>query len=171
MSPEKEMRKKMKTNRISIGTMSLVLALGAILALPLLASPGGPAGARMGPAQRVLRGALASLDLTQEQKDKIKATLEAEKPGVQAMAEQNRADARALRDLASGTQPDPKAVGEAFLKVQKNREAAKAVREKVQTKIEALLTPAQKGRFQGYIQAAKDAAKARSLRMRGGPPA
>ena len=161
----------MKTNRISIGMSALGLALGAILALPVLAAPGGPGGGRMGPAGRVLRGARASLDLTQDQKDKIKVVVESERSALQTAAARNRADALALRDLASSAQPDPKAVGEAFLKVRQNRETAKAAREKVLAKIEAVLTPSQKAKFQGYVQAVKDAVKARAFGKRGGPAA
>jgi Spy/CpxP family protein refolding chaperone len=130
-------------------------------------SPGDGGGRRMGPAQRVLFGALASLDLSQEQKDKIKGAMEAEKPAIQALAQKSRADAKALRDLAAATNPDPKTVGEAFLKVHQNRLAAKAEREKVLGLVEALLTPAQKAKFEGYIQAARDAAKTRGRRARG----
>jgi len=125
----------------------------------------------MGPAGRVLRGALASLDLTQDQKDKIKVVVESERSALQTAAARNRADALALRDLASSAQPDPKAVGEAFLKVRQNRETAKAAREKVLAKIEAVLTPSQKAKFQGYVQAVKDAVKARAFGKRGGPAA
>jgi Spy/CpxP family protein refolding chaperone len=118
----------------------------------------------MGPAGRVLRGALAQLDLSQEQKDKVKAVVEAEKPGLETLGARHRADALALRDVAAAAQPDPKAVGEAYLKVSQNRVAAKAAREKVLVKIEALLTSAQKAKFEGYIQAAKDAARGAARR-------
>jgi Spy/CpxP family protein refolding chaperone len=147
---------------LMIGSLALALPVGLAVAQPAPGpdpgGPGGPGGRMgMGPAQRVLRGALAQLDLSQEQKDKIKAVIEAEKAGMQTMGARHRADALTLRDLAAAAQPDPKAVGDAFLKVKQNREAAKAAREKVLGKIEAVLTPAQKARFQGYIQAAKDA--------------
>lgn len=150
---------------LMIGSLAVALPMGLAVAQPAPGpdhgGPGGPGGRiGMGPAQRVLRGALASLDLTQEQKDKVEAVIEAEKVGMQTMGAQHRADALALRDLAAAAQPDPKAIGEAFLKVKQNREAAKAAREKVLGKVEAVLTPAQKAKFQGYIQAAKDAVRA-----------
>ena len=146
---------------LMIGSLAVALPAGLAVAQPAPGpdhgGPGGPGGRMgMGPAQRVLRGALASLDLTQEQKDKVKAVIEAEKAGMQTMGAKHRADALTLRDLAAVAQPDPKAVGEAFLKVKQNREASKAAREKVLGKVEAVLTPAQKAKFQGYIQAAKD---------------
>jgi Spy/CpxP family protein refolding chaperone len=150
---------------------SLAMALPAVLAVAQPGPAGQGPGGRMGAGQRVLRGALAQLDLSQEQKDKVKAVIEAEKAGMKAMGAQNRADAVALRDLSAAAQPDPKAVGEAFLKVRQNREAAKAAREKILAKIEAVLTPAQKAKFQGYIQAARDAGHAKAGRRAGAGPA
>jgi|GEM_PF-505542 len=160
----------MSSNKFSLRKMlmigSLAMALPAGLAVAQPAPEPGPGG-RMGPAQRVLREALAQLDLTQDQKDKIKVAMEAEKPAIQALADKSRTDGKALRDLMATSNPDPKAVGEAFLKVHQNRLAAKAEREKVQAQIEALLTPAQKAKFEGYIQAAKDAFRAGAGRRAG----
>jgi Spy/CpxP family protein refolding chaperone len=161
----------MKTNKSNLRNLvTVVLAATALTAGAAIAQPGPGAGhgQGLGPAVRVLRGALASLDLTQEQKDKVKVVLDAEKPAMQAMGAQHKADAKALNDLAATAQPDPKAVGEAFLKVQQNRVAGKAARESVLAKVEAILTPAQKAKFQGYIQAAKDAGKAKMGRRAGG---
>jgi Spy/CpxP family protein refolding chaperone len=149
---------------LMIGSLAVALPAGLAVAQP---APGPGPGGRMGPAQRVLRGALAQLDLTQDQKDKIKVAMEAEKPAIQALADKSRTDGKALRDLMATSNPDPKAVGEAFLKVHQNRLAAKAEREKVQGQIEALLTPAQKAKFEGYIQAAKDAVRAGAGRRAG----
>ncbi len=160
----------MNSNKISVRKLLMIGALAAALPAGLAVAqpgPGGPGDSRgpggpggrpgIGHAQRVLRGALAQLDLSQEQKDKVKAVIDAEKAGMQTMAARHQADALTLRDLAAAAQPDPKAVGEAFLKVKQNRDTAKAAREKVVGKVEAILTPAQKAKFQGYIQASKDA--------------
>jgi Spy/CpxP family protein refolding chaperone len=174
-TPERQARnerKTMKTNDSKIWkTLAGLLAASALFAGLAMAQavpgPGAPAGKRLGPAQRVLLGALASLDLSQEQKDKIQVAVDAEKPAIQALAQKSRADGQALKDLVATSNPDPKAVGEAFLKVHQNRLAAKAERDKVQAQVEALLTPAQKAKFQGYVQAAKDAARAMGHR-RGG---
>jgi Spy/CpxP family protein refolding chaperone len=160
----------MTTRHLSV--RSIVAAAALALALPAAtgAAQPGPAaapGGRMGPAGRVLRGALAQLDLTQEQKDKVKVVIAAERSGLETMAARNRADALALRDLAAAPQPDPKAVGEAFLKVRQNRETAKAARQNVLGKIEAILTPAQKAKFEGYVQAARDAGRAARGRRAG----
>lgn len=145
---------------LMIGSLAVALPAGLAVAQPSPGPGAGGPGGRMGPAQRVLLGALAQLDLTQDQKDKIKAATEAEKPAIQALAQKSRTDGKALRDLMATSNPDPKTVGEAFLKVHQNRLAAKAEREKVQGQIEAFLMPAQKAKFQGYIQAAKDAVRA-----------
>ncbi len=171
----KEKRKSMKhrgfTLRNMLMTGALLVALPAGLAAAQPASgeggQGGPGG-RMGPAGKVLRGALAQLDLSQEQKDKVKAVIQSEKGGMQTMEARHRADALTLRDLAATAQPDPKAVGEAFLKVKQNRETAKEAREKVLGKVEALLTPAQKAKFEGYVQAARDAHRGAAGRNGGG---
>ncbi len=157
----------------TLAAVALAAALSALSLSVIAAPPGGPGpGGRMGMGQRVVMGALASLDLTQEQKDKVKAVVSAERSGMEAMAAQHRADELALRDLASSATPDPKAVGETFLRVRQNREAMKARRDAALAKIEAVLNPAQKAKFEGYIQAAKDGGKAARRRFaRGGPPA
>jgi Spy/CpxP family protein refolding chaperone len=138
----------MTSSRRILGTLALTAALAAA---PLLAQPGPGRGGRMG---GMLRHALASLDLTQDQKDKIHAVLDAERPAMQALREQMRTDAKALRATADSSS-DPATVGKAFLKVKADREAMKAERQKIRTQIESYLTPEQKSKLDGFLSAVR----------------
>jgi Spy/CpxP family protein refolding chaperone len=143
----------MTSSRRILGSLALTAALAAA---PLRAQPGPGHGGRMGGGRMggMLRQALASLDLTQDQKDKIHAVLDAEKPAMQALREQMRTDAKALRATAD-TSSDPATVGKAFLKVKADREAMKAERQKIRTQIESYLTPEQKTKLDGFLSAVR----------------
>ena len=161
------MSNKRFTFRTTVAAMTFALALPAAAgtAQPGPAVPGGPKAHAAG----VLHGALAQLDLTQEQKDKVKAVVQEEKVGLEAIRARNRVDSMALRELTAAPQPDPKAVGEALLKVRANGESARAAREKLLGRIGAILTPAQKAKFDGYLQAARDAGRAARARRTAAP--
>ena len=76
-------------------------ALAAVLAAgPMIAADHPGRGGRMG---GMLKHALSALDLTQDQKTKIHAILDAEKPAIQALREQFRTDRRALRDASDSS--------------------------------------------------------------------
>src|SRR5437773_8191517 len=114
--------RRQNMNRRSRILAAAVLAAG-LAAVPALAQDGAaPHGGRMGGA---LRQALSSLDLTQDQKDKIHAIRDAEKPTIQSLREQMRQDAQALR-ATEDSGGDAAAVGSAFLKVRGDRQAIKA---------------------------------------------
>jgi Spy/CpxP family protein refolding chaperone len=121
------------------------LAAGAALAQP---APGGPGRFAHG-----IRAAMATLDLTDAQKTKVKAIFESHKGEGQAFREQAKANRQALRAAASDAAPDPAAVGAAFLKVRADGEAAQAKMKAVKGEIDAVLTPEQKAKFEGWIAA------------------
>ncbi len=161
------------TRRLAVAT---ALALGISLAgVPALAREGGPGRAGAGP---VLRGALASLDLSADQKDKVRALFLSQKGAFQARRDEARAARQALREAASAADPDPAAVGKAFLRVRASRQAARSSLTDLRARLEAILSPEQKARFDGYLAAARDARRARMggmgfagrAPMRGGPP-
>jgi Spy/CpxP family protein refolding chaperone len=110
---------------------------------------------------RALRGGLATLGLTDDQRTKIKAILTAKKDAGTALRQTMRTDARALHDLASAATPDPAAVGTAFLKVKANREKARTMAEGALGEIKSVLTPDQATKLDGYFAALKQLRQAR----------
>lgn len=128
---------------LTLGAAALILTLAAGAAL---AGPG-----RGGREGGVLRRALASLDLSEEQKAKVQAIVEESKPGFEALRSEGRAGREALKAAAEKPAPDAKEVGEAFLLVQANRKVARTQMEAVKAKVDAVLTPEQKAKLDGYL--------------------
>ena len=84
---------------------------------------------------------MATLDLSDAQKEKVKAIFVSHKEDGQAFREQCAGDRAALKAAASAANPDPAVVGAAFLKVRADGEAAKAKMKAVKAEIDAVLTP------------------------------
>lgn len=150
-----------RIGRKGTGICLAALVAGALAGPVLAQDPGGP-----GPVMRALKGGLATLDLTQDQKDKIKGIVEAKKPAFEALRTQMKADATALHDAASAATPNNATVGAAFLKVRANREAAKADLKSLLTDINGVLTPDQQKKLEGYLSALRQMRHA----LAGGPP-
>lgn len=150
------------TRRLTTATVALGLFLagGAALAQP------GFGGGRQGAPGRGIRAALATLDLTDAQKEKVKALFEAEKPKAEAMRQEGRAAREALKAAADAANPDPGAVGAAFLRVRAHRQTARAEWTAVREKVEALLTAEQKAKLDGWRSAHR---QMRRFRLGGGP--
>mgnify|MGYP001152454281 CR=1 FL=1 len=143
------------------GLATGAVVLGFVLAgSAALAGQGFRAG-REGAPGRGLRAALASLDLTDSQKEKVKALLEAEKPKFEALRHEGRAAREALKSASEAPTPDPAAVGAAFLKVKALRGTARAERDSSRKALEALLTAEQKAKLDGW--------RAAHRQMRRGP--
>jgi len=138
--------------------LALAVALGATLVATAQPAPQGPQGR---PFMRALRGGLATLGLTDDQKTKIKAILTAKKDAGTALRQKMRADAESLHDLAKAATPDPAAVGTAFLKVKANREKARNMAEGALDEIKSALTPDQATKLDGYFAALKQLRQAR----------
>ena len=143
---------------------------GAAALLMAGALAAGTAFAQAQPAPgrlaRGIRAAMAILDLTDAQKDQVKAIFASHKDEAMAFHAQAKADRAALKAAASAANPDAKLVGAAFLKVRADAEAAKAKMAAVKTEIDAVLTPEQRAKLDGWI-----AAHRQQRRMqRGGPP-
>jgi Spy/CpxP family protein refolding chaperone len=141
------------------GAASMILA-GALASSAALAQPAP------GKLAQGIRAAMATLDLSDAQKAKIKAIFESHKGEGQALREQTKTDRDALKAAASAAKPDPAVVGAAFLKVRADGEAAKAKMEAVRAEIDAVLTPEQKAKLDGWIAAHK---QQRGM-FRAGPP-
>ena len=143
--------------------MTGVVGVGLGGASAIQAGDHGRMGMRMGMRARGIRAALGSLDLSDAQKTQVRDLLEKQRPVMQGLREQIKADHEALRTAAA----DPKnlsAIGSAYLKVQKDREMVKAEMTKSREALEALLTPEQKVKLAGFR------AGARGRMGRFGPP-
>lgn len=138
-----------------VGAAAMLVATGAFAAF-------GPRGGREGRRPGAgIKAVLAKLDLSQEQKDRIRGFAEAARPQMQALREQQQANRAALRALVDAATPDAKAIGEAMLKVKAGREALKAERQKLHDATVSVLTPEQRVKLETYLEAFK--------MMRGGP--
>lgn len=141
------------------GATTLLLA-GALAAGTALAQPAP------GRFARGIRAAMATLDLSDAQKDKVKAIFTSHKDEGMAFHAQAKADREALKAAASAASPDPAAVGAAFLKVRADGQAAAAKMKAVRTEIDAVLTPEQRAKLDGWIAAHRQ----QRAMFRGGPP-
>lgn len=151
-------------------TATAALALGLLLAGSAATAQGFRAG-REGAPGRGLKAALATLDLTDAQKEKVRQLFEAEKPRYEALREEGRAARTALKAASDAPNADPAAVGAAFLKVRAHARAMKAERDASRQKIEALLTAEQRGRLEGWLEAHRQMRRGGMGRAgRGGPP-
>jgi Spy/CpxP family protein refolding chaperone len=109
---------------------------------------------------------MATLDLTDAQKDKVKAIFASHKDEGMAFRTQAKANREALTAAASAAKPDAAAVGAAFLKVRADGEAARAKMKAVRAEIDTVLTPEQRAKLDGWIAAHR---QQRGM-FRGGPP-
>jgi Spy/CpxP family protein refolding chaperone len=131
------------------GAASMILA-GALAGSAALAQP-APGGQNR--LAQGIRAAMATLDLSDAQKEKIKAIFASHKDEGAALREQAKADREALKAAASAAKPDPAVVGAAFLKVRADGETAKAKMKAVRAEIDAVLTPEQRAKLDGWIAA------------------
>jgi len=141
------------------GAATLLLA-GALAARTALAQPAP------GRFARGIRAAMATLDLSDAQKDKVKAIFASHKAERMAFHAQAKANRDALKAAASAANPDAVLVGTAFLKVRADGQAAKAKMTAARTEIDAVLTPEQRAKLDGWIAAHKQ----QRAMLRGGPP-
>ena len=148
---------RVKNIGLAVGSVTLAAALAA--GTTFAQAQGG------GRFSRGIRAALATLDLSQDQKDKIKASFETMKPQRQALGTKAKADRQALETLMAAPAPDPAAVGAAALQVRANRQAMRAQMETMRTNLAAILTPDQQSKLKGYL-----AAKRQMRHSMWGPP-
>ena len=143
------------------GAATLIVA-GALAAGTAIAQA-QPAPGRF---TRGIRAAMATLDLSDAQKVKVKAIFVSHQDDGMAFRAQAKADRESLKAVASAAKPDAALVGAAFLKVRADGQAAKARVKAVRAEIDAILTPEQRAKLDGWIAAHR---QQRGMR-RGGPP-
>lgn len=137
------------TRRLTTGfvALSLLLAGGAAFAQQ------GYRGGREGVPGRGLRAALATLDLTDDQKTKAKELLEGERTKFESLRLEGRTAREALKAAAGAAAPDPAAVGAAYLRAESAHKAMRAERDSTRDRLEALLTPEQRAKLEGWRDA------------------
>ena len=119
---------------------------------------------------RGVRAALATLDLNDAQKEKVKAIFASRKDQFRTFRTQAKTNREALRSAASAANPDPAVVGAAFLKVRADGQAAVTKMQAVRAEIDAVLTPEQKATLDGWVAAHRQQRRA-AMRAFGAPPA
>ena len=151
----------MSLKRCKPALVILAAALVLTAAAPVFAQacPAGPPGGPMAgrpplPFDHILR-CLGVLRLTDAQKADIKAVLEAAKPEAVAIALKLKSDEAALKAEIEKTPPEPCAIGTAVLQLHADRETAKALFDRVKDAVLALLTPEQKLKLAGCLEAPK----------------
>lgn len=137
------------TRRLATGAMALSLLLAGSAA----DAGQGFRGRREGASGRGIRAALASLDLTDAQKAKVKELLEGERPKFESLRQEGRTAREALRTATKSATPDPATVGAAFLRVEAHRNAMRAERQSSRQKLETLLTAEQRAKLEGWTSA------------------
>ncbi|HSB63515.1 MAG TPA: Spy/CpxP family protein refolding chaperone [Thermoanaerobaculia bacterium] len=157
-------RKILNSNMIGLGAGATALALALASGVALAGNAGG-----RGHFGRGIRAAMATLDLSDAQKEKVKTIFASHKDQFQAFRVQAKSNREALRAAVSAENPDPAAVGAAFLRVRADGKTMKAQRESVHAEINAVLTPEQKAKFDGWIAAHRQGRRA-AMRAFGGPP-
>ncbi len=134
-----------------IRRLSALASLSLALALPGLAQE-GPAS-RPHPGRHRFRECLSILDLSDQQKTDILGILEAAKPALEADLAAVKAARETLRADLDAPTPEACTIGADALAVKAAVETLRQDREDVRTSIEATLTPEQKARFEGCLDA------------------
>ena len=128
------------------GAAALALA-GTLAAGTALAQP------HPGRFARGIRAAMATLDLTDDQKTRVKTIFASHKDDGMALREQAKANRDALKAAASAANPDAALVGAAFLKVRADGQAVATKLKAVRAEIDVVLTPEQRSKLDGWIAA------------------
>jgi Spy/CpxP family protein refolding chaperone len=158
-------RKVFNSKVIGLGVGAAAFALALASGVALAGNQGG-----RGHFGRGIRAAMATLDLSDVQKEKVKAIFTSHKDQFQAFRTEAKANREALKAAASAANPDPGVVGAAFLKVRADRDAVRARMKAVRGEIDAILTTQQKAKLDGWIAAHRQHRRA-AMRFGGPPPA
>jgi Spy/CpxP family protein refolding chaperone len=134
------------------GVAALLIAATPTVAAPPAAAPTPQAG----PFGRIAR-CFRILDLTDAQRADIGSVLEAARPEAEALHATFETDRAAMKAALEKTPPDPCEVGAAALALKADREARRALFDRVKTDVLAVLTPAQQAKLAGCLEAPKDA--------------
>lgn len=130
---------------------------------------GGPGGGPGGHRGDMMGKAMEKLNLSQSQKDQIKSLHESLKSANQAKLDELKSLQEQMRDkMKSGDKEGAKAIRE---QIKSKREALKPAREKLHQDVLALLTPEQRDQLAKLKKEAKDRRKENRRGGRGNPGA
>jgi Spy/CpxP family protein refolding chaperone len=107
---------------------------------------GGDRGARR--AERLAN----ELDLTEAQRASWQAMREQHEAEMQPLRDEGRALHEKLRAAMKAENPDPQAVGEATIALERHRQAVEAARKAFRDKLATQLTPEQKAKFDSLAE-------------------
>jgi len=102
-----------------------------------------------------------ALNLSDAQVTSIRDTIKSQRPELKTMGQDVKAKRQYLKAAASAANPNPTAVGNAFLALRASQASLKAGRQKLQASIRSVLTPDQ----QKSMDALKVVARARYARF------
>lgn len=147
----------MKPSRAAVAVLMMFLSTAAFAQRMHVVHPPDmtmPGNFVMGPNMPAALGpCMMLLNLTDTQRTQIQAILKAAQPTFDTLAARLEADHAALVALAGATSPDACAIGRAYLQEQTDVKALQAQADLVRGQITALLTPDQKARLEGCIDA------------------
>lgn len=123
------------------------LAAAGLAAFLAAGAAAQPAPGRRAPMARMMD----ALQLTDAQRQKVQPILDEHRAAATGLRDKLRADREALRTAAEAANADPAAVGRAFLALKADRQAAKAQRDALRSRIAAVLTPEQNAKLDGFF--------------------
>lgn len=147
----------MKRNRILI----LMTALALMVALAAMAQAPGRMGGRgnRGPVQAAGEGRLGGpqflvkfLELTEAQIAQFRTFQEQARAESAPLAEMRRANAEKIREALEGGAPDATEIGEIMIANHKIGGQIRAIHEAAQAKLVAILDPAQKEKYEKFLE-------------------
>ena len=146
--------------RYTVFALVLLFTAGLAIAQPQppgngQGNPPPQGGPQAGPPNPLLR-CLQIVNLSEDQKTQVKGILDAAAPTLKALHETLATDRQALKTAIDAVPQDACAIGNAFIKVQGDEKAIRTELDKVKAAIEAILTPEQKSKLAGCLEAPKD---------------
>lgn len=140
----------MKTSKaLSIAVLALLFLLSSTVAFAQ--APGKP---EKGPSR--LQKCLSIVGLSDGQKTQIRSIFEAARPELEALHQTLAADRQALKSAIEAVPQDACAIGGALVKVQASKKAVRAELEETRAAVVAVLTPDQKAKLEGCLEAPRD---------------
>lgn len=145
---------------IIITSLIAALAGSSLLAQGLRQRKVGPDGVPDQLIQRLQQ----NLNLTDSQVNGIKALAENRRKEMESLQQEMQQKRQAMRALMQQANPNANEVGNAMLALKETRQRAKAVQERFQSGVQALLTPEQKNQLSTMKKGAQLGALGRGLR-------
>lgn len=133
----------MKTMRLTMAAAVVAAMVGAGVATAQ--GPGGHGPGHGGPGFGM--GPMAGLDLTDAQREQMKALHEKRRAALEPLREEARTTREAFERALEADSPDPTAVGEAALAMKAAREKMHAAHEATRAEVEKMLTDEQRAQL------------------------